>query len=66
MRDYIVKLEPKDKETFHTPKKKIFNENGMESLLIVQAKWEKPMYIYKQGWKSIHKKYKVQDCIIKF
>jgi hypothetical protein len=43
---------------FSYTKKKIFNENGMESLVVVQAKWEKLVYIYKQGWKSIHKKYK--------
>jgi hypothetical protein len=55
MRDYMVKLEPKDKETFHN-KKKIFNENGMESSVVVQAKWENFVSIYKQGWKSIHKK----------
>jgi len=41
---------------FSYQEKKIFNENGMESLVVVQAKWENFVSIYKQGWKSMHKK----------
>jgi hypothetical protein len=31
-------------------------------LTLMEKREEKPIYVYKQGWKSIHKKYKACQC----